>query len=109
MKFDQIISEVSKEDIQFQKKFASLICFNITIGIRSINSYTDLTDKEKLNSIILLNELQHRIINQKGANYPTELINLKKLIKSIVNQNKIAAKELGAIVQLAFNSYKENN
>ena len=109
MKINQIISEVSKENFQIQRKFTQLISFNITVGIRSINSYTELTNQEKLTSINQLNELQHQIINQTRANYPKELIRIAELSKNINEQDSIAGKELGAIINLAYESYKNRS
>ena len=109
MKIDQIISEVSKEDYQLQRKFAKLISSNITIGIRSINSYEELSDNEKNESISQLNQFQHQIINQTRVKFPEKLSRISDISIQINKQNSIAGKELVAIIKLAFETFKNKS
>jgi hypothetical protein len=61
MTLRETIEDVKKWSIANQLEFCSKITFNITIGIRSILSYEDEINSEKLDAIRWINEFHHRI------------------------------------------------
>jgi len=106
MKLDQIISEVGSEEYNLQRKFVQLLSFNLTIGIRAINSDEDLSNEEKLNAIFHLNELQHQITNKSRASFPNEIHRIGSIARNINSQNSNAGKYLGGFIKSTFDSFR---
>lgn len=105
----EMIEEVKKWSINRQIDFCNLITYNITIGIRSIMSYEDEKDLNKLEAIRWLNEFHHRVENLK--------FDIKKVVSSIdkveriaesakyySRKNKITCGEIAAIIRSSYNS-----
>mgnify|MGYP000058501967 CR=1 FL=1 len=109
MKIDQIISEVESEGFTHQRKFVKMISFNLAIGIRAINGDEELSDKEKLNAISHLNELQHQITNKSRARFPDQIHRICSIAKNINAQDSNAGKHLGAIINSSYDSLRNTN
>lgn len=56
-----IFKKLSMSDKETKILFYDRLSFNLTIGIRSICSNPETTDKEKLEGTKIINELSHRI------------------------------------------------
>lgn len=109
MTLKEIISDAKKWSKREQIEFCRFISQNITIAIRSIYSYSDKTDKEKVEAIRWINEFHHRINNVK---FKIERVISKedniKLIgehtKFYANQNQIVKGEMSAVLRLSYNA-----
>lgn len=109
MELRETIEEVKKWSIENQLEFCNKITFNITIAIRSILSYEDRNESEKLEAINWINEFHHRIDNLK--------FEIKKVVSSVdkieriaenanyyASKNKITSGEIAAILRSSYAS-----
>lgn len=104
MTLKQTIEEIKTWSITEQVEFCNRVTKNITIGVRSILSYNDVKESEKLEAIKWLNEFHHRIDNLK--------IEIKDVISSsnrieehakyYASKNKLAGGEIAAIIRSSY-------
>ncbi len=90
--------------ISRQNEFLMRISDNIYLGIRSILSFDNISNEEKLNAIKWLNEYHHRVNNLR--NMPLKENRMERLInhmKFYAEQNELTKGEIAAIAQTAYN------
>ena len=114
MTLRETIEEVKKWSIANQIEFCDKITFNITIGIRSILSYEDETDSEKLEAIKWINEFHHRIDNlkfeiEKVVSSTDKIERIGEQAKYYASKNRIASGEIAAILKSSYDAIDRKN
>ena len=109
MTLRETIDEVKKWSIANQLAFCNKITYNITIGIRSILSYEDEIDPEKLEAIKWINEFHHRIDNlkfdiEKIVSSVDKIEEIGEAAKFYASMNKITSGEIAAILKSSYDS-----
>lgn len=105
-----VVKYLTNQDYETKLKYYDRLGFHLTIAIRSIWSNPDLSDKEKIEAIKVINELSHRIFNWtwrlKGGDKTFNDAACFFDIKQLAQQDKNVAGEIGEAVM---SSYKLHN
>ena len=114
MTLSATIEAVKKWSLTDQVDFTRRISQNVTVGIRSILSYTDVSDAEKLEAIKWLNEFLHRNNNltydlERGKNADEVIENIGINAQHYGKMHKVTGGEIAGCFQIAYKSKTRNH
>ena len=109
LKLAELTNWLSTKSVEDKVLFIELLLSDLTVMNRAIWSDENTTDKSKIESLKLSNELSHRIWNVlfelKRSEYNILEIKLEDNLKFYAKQSKELAGHLGATINLSVNRF----